>query len=122
MAPDKILLAGIEFYGHLGLTEAEREVGQRYVVDVELSVDLRRAAQSDAIAETVNYAEVYGRVVAIGESRRYRLIEPLADELARVLLEHFPAQAVRVRVKKQPPPIKGIVKYAGVEVYRERQT
>jgi len=120
MDSDRILLGGIEFYGHLGVTAAEREVGQRYLVDVELTLDLRRAATSDSITDTVNYAAVYDTVVEIGESRRYRIIEPLAEEIAQALLDRFPAQEVLVRIKKRPPPIKGIVEYAGVEIQRSR--
>jgi dihydroneopterin aldolase len=117
---DKIILGGIEFYGHTGLTAAEREVGQRFSVDVELSVDLSHPAVTDNIADTVNYALVFSTVVGIGESGTYRLIEPLADEIARALLARFPASEVMVRLKKRPPPIKGIVEYAGVEIHRRR--
>lgn len=119
-AVDKILLGGIEFYGHTGFSAAEREVGQRFVVDLELIVDLSGAAKTDSIADTINYADVYGTVVSIGESRSYHLIEPLAEEIAASLLERFPASEVMVRLKKRPPPINGIVEYAGVEIRRAR--
>jgi len=119
--PDKILLGGIEFYGHIGVSPAEREVGQRFVVDVELVVDLHHAATTDSITDTINYAAVYDTVITIGEGRSYRLVEPLAEEIAQALLKSFPADEVMVRVKKQPPPIKGIVAYAGVEIRRQRR-
>jgi len=120
MTADKIILGGIEFYGHTGLSAAEREVGQRFVVDVE-AVDLKRAAGTDSVSDTVNYAEVYETVVSVGGDRSYRLFERLAEEIAQALLERFPASAVVVRLKKRPPPINGIIDYAGVEIRRARE-
>lgn len=119
-AIDKILLGGIEFYGHVGVSAAEREVGQRFVVDIELAADLAHAAASDNIADTANYALVYDTVVTIGQRSSYRLIEPLAEEIARALLQRFAVNEVMVRLKKRPPPIKGIIEYAGIEIRRTR--
>ncbi len=120
MTHDKIILGGIEFYGHVGVSDAEREVGQRFVVDVELTTSLARAGASDDLADTISYAEVYDVVFSIGESRICALVESLTEEIARVLLDRFPASEVMVRVKKSPPPIAGVVAYAGVEIRRRR--
>ncbi len=117
---DKILLSGAQFAGRHGVTEEERRVAGRYVVDVELSHDLGRAAASDDLADTISYSEVYRAVREIVEGRSFRLVEALAEMIAQTLLTQFPADAVVVRVKKQPPPIAGIVDYAGVEIRRER--
>ncbi len=117
---DRILLAGIELYGHIGVSAAEREVGQRLVIDVELELDLRPAAATDEIGDTVNYAEAYGRIMEIGQNRSCHLLEPLAEEIAQALLASFPASAVMVRVKKRPPPMNGVIDYAGVEIRRSR--
>jgi dihydroneopterin aldolase len=120
MTVDKIILGGIEFYGHTGVSPAEREVGQRFVVDVELTLDLARPAATDNLSDTVSYAEVYGTVVGIGTGRSYQLIERLAAEIAKTLLNRFAVSEVTVRLKKRPPPIDGAIDYAGVEIRRTR--
>ena len=118
---DKIILGGIEFYGYIGVSPAEREVGQRFVVDVELGVDLARAGASDDLADTISYADVYDVVISLGQRRRCLLVETLAEEIAQSILARFAAAAVMVRVKKCPPPISGVIAYAGVEIHRRRR-
>lgn len=119
--PDKILLSGAHFFAHHGVSAEEQRVGGRYVVDVELTYDLTRAGASDNLDHTISYAEVYEVVRAIVEGKSFRLIEALAENIAQTLLQQFPAHAVLVRVKKQPPPIQGIIDFAAVEIFRERK-
>ncbi len=120
MTPDKILLNGAQFFGRHGVSEEERRIGGRYVVDIELTYDLSRAAASDDLDHTISYSEVYRRVREIVEGKSHRLLEALAGTIAQDLLGQFPADAVLVRVKKQPPPMAGIIESAGVEVMRRR--
>ncbi len=117
---DKILLSGAQFFARHGVSAEERRVGGRFVVDVELDYALGRAGGSDNLADTISYSEVYRVVREIVENKSFQLVEALAETIAQTLLARFAATAVRVRVKKQPPPIQGIVDYAGVEIYRER--
>ncbi len=117
---DKILLNGAHFYGRHGVREEERAVGGRYVVDVELTRDLTRAAASDNVADTISYSDVYRAVREIVEGPSFRLLEALAETIAQTLLSRFNAEAVLVRVKKQPPPTAGVIDYAGVEILRRR--
>jgi dihydroneopterin aldolase len=118
---DKILVHGIQFFGYHGVRPEEHVVGGRYVVDVTIEADLRPAAASDDVADTVNYSEVYRTVVEIGQGRQFKLIETLAETIAQAILERFAqVEAVEVRVKKQPPPTAGILEYAGVEIVRRR--
>ena len=117
---DRILLHGAQFFGRHGVTAEEQRVGGRFVVDVELTYDLARAGQSDDLQETISYSDVYRSVHEIVEGQSFRLIEALARAIAQALLARFPAEEVRVRVKKQPPPIAGVVDYAGVEIVRQR--
>ncbi len=117
---DKILLSGAQFFGRHGVSEEERRIAGRYVVDVELFHDLARAAASDNLADTISYSDVYRTVREIVEGRSFRLVEALAETIAQSLLAQFPADVVVVRVNKQPPPIAGIVNSAGVEIRRER--
>jgi dihydroneopterin aldolase len=117
---DKILLQGIQFYGYHGLSEEERAVGGRYGVDVELALDLQAAGRSDNIADTVSYSDVHRLIMEVGQGRSFHLLEALAQAMAEAILECFPVEEVLIRVKKQPPPVAGILDYAGVEIRRER--
>ncbi|MFQ6058085.1 MAG: dihydroneopterin aldolase [Anaerolineae bacterium] len=117
---DRIILQGIQFYGYHGCSEEERRVGGRYVVDVELTCDLRAAGRSDDLTDTIDYSAVYSLVAEMGRSRSFHLIEALAQAMAEAILERFPVEEVLIRVRKQPPPVAGILDYAGVEIRRRR--
>ena len=121
MSQDKIRLEGMVFYGHHGVTPAEREVGQRFVVDLEVERDLSVAGASDNLEDTVNYTQIYRVVKEIVEGPSHNLLESLAHDIAQRVLEQFPIEAVMVGVKKPNPPIKGaVLSGASVEIYRRR--
>ena len=117
---DKILLSGAQFFARHGVSDDERRLGGRYVVDVELHGDLSHAAARDSLSDTISYADVYRTVREIVEDRSFLLIETLAETIAQALLANYAAETVVVRVKKQPPPMDAIVDYAGVEITRQR--
>jgi dihydroneopterin aldolase len=117
---DRILVHGIQFYGHGGVHTEERTIGQRYAVDVEVVLDLSKAGRSDSLADTISYSDIYRVVIEAGESSRFHLIEALAEMIATMILQRFPVGEVMVRVKKLNPPIAGVLDYVGVEVVRRR--
>jgi dihydroneopterin aldolase len=117
---DKLLLEDVRFYGQHGLTKAEQAVGAWFSVDAELALDLAPAAVSDDLAAAVDYGAVARRIVEIGTSQRVNLIERLAGLMAEALLKEFPAQEVRVRVRKLAPPLRGLVGTPAVELTRRR--
>ena len=117
---DKLLLDDVRFYGRHGMTAAEHVVGAWFSVDVELAVDLTAAAVSDELTATVDYGAVARRIVDIGTRERVNLIERLAGLIAEALLREFPAERVRVRVRKLTPPLEGLVGTPGVELVRAR--
>ena len=118
---DKIILEGMAFYGYHGAREEERRLGQRFLVDVELTADLAPAGKSDRLDDTLDYGEAYKVVRAVLEGPSKNLLEALAEEVAGRLLDALPAQAVRVRIKKPGVPIKGaILAHSAVEIYRHR--
>ena len=117
---DKLLLEDVRFYGQHGLTKAERAVGAWFSVDAELALDLTPAAVSDDLATAVDYSAVARRIVEIGTCQRVNLIERLAGLMADALLKEFPAQEVRVRVRKLAPPLQGLVGTPAVELTRRR--
>lgn len=116
--PDTIILAGIQFRGHHGDSEAERTVGGRFEVDLEIGRDCSRAGCSDSLQDTVDYYAVHQRVMQIGQNERHRLVETLAERIAAAVLAEFAADSVTVRARKLMPPLDGIVAYAGVEITR----
>ncbi len=118
---DKIILSGIEVYAHGGVTAAEKEIGQRYRVGVEMSIDLTAAARNDSIADTIHYGEVYETVIAIMRERSFNLLESVTSRIAEVLLQRFALEQVTVRLEKLLPPIDGVVASAAVEISRSRE-
>lgn len=109
---------GMEFYGYHGVMPQERELGQVFVVDVELYLDLRAAGLSDDPQMTVSYADAYEVVHHAVTNQPCKLIESLAERIATRLLEGFPLREVLVRVKKPAAPVAGHFSYMGVEIKR----
>ncbi len=118
---DKICFNRMSFYGYHGVYEAEAKLGQRFYVDLEVSLDLSKAAKSDDLNDTVNYAEIFQLTQQIVEGERYQLVEALAGTLADRLLASFPLEEVKVRVTKPNPPINGHYDSVAVEMVRARK-
>jgi dihydroneopterin aldolase len=111
-------LHGIELHGYHGVLEEEQRDGQRFLYDVELEVGERGA--TDRIEDAVDYRDVAATVREVND-RRFHLLEALAEALADALLERFPADRVRVRVRKpQVEPAGVALDYAAVTVERAR--
>ncbi len=120
MTEDKILLQGMVFYGYHGVNPEERELGQRFVVDLELSKDLSAAGLSDDLTMTVNYASVFKVAREVVEGEPCNLIETVAERVASTLLARFALEAVRVRVRKPWAPVKGsALDWVAAEIYRK---
>lgn len=111
-------LAGLRLDGHHGALEEERETLQPFLYDVELELD---EPASDSLAQTVDYREVVALIREVSESRRFHLLESLAATLADGMLARFPAQSVRVRVRKPHVQLGLPVDYAAATVRRERR-
>ena len=116
---DKIQLDRMVFYGSHGVNPAEKELGQRFVVDLEVQTDLRPAGLSDDLHDTINYSDLYRIVKEIMEGPSRNLLESLAETIAQRILDRFNLDSVRVNVRKPEVPIKGsILSHAAVEVLR----
>jgi dihydroneopterin aldolase len=111
-------LAGVELRGHCGVSDAERLVGQRIVVDVRLVPREAPGVDSDDLAGTVNYSEVTETVRATVEGREHHLIEHLAGVIADELFAAYRLSEVAVRVRKPAPPVSIPVDAAWAEVVR----
>jgi 7,8-dihydroneopterin aldolase/epimerase/oxygenase len=117
---DKIILKNMVFRGRHGVHPAERELGQRFEVDVELSLDLSQAMSSDALTATVDYSQAYAIVREEVEDHQYQLLEALAGAILRRVMADLPVRGVLVRVRKPQVPLSGILAYAAVEIQRQR--
>ena len=103
---DQITITGIHGYGHHGLFENERSNGQDFYVDLILNLDLSQAAQSDAIEDTVNYAEITELTHHEITTDPVNLIEKLAYRIAeRILSSHPKVKAITVTVHKPQAPV-----------------
>ena len=118
---DKICLHGIDVYGYHGVLPAERELGQRFVIDVDLWADCSEAALTDDLSHALDYSKVHGVVIQAVQAQTYHLIEALAGELCRALLQGTSAGSVSVRVEKVQPPIAQFTGTAAVVMKRDRQ-
>ena len=119
--PDRIIMEGMQFYGFHGVNVEERSLGQSYVVDLAVEIDLGVPGRSDRLEDTVSYTYLYRSVQKVLEGESKNLLEATAEDVAGRILEEFPVDAVQVRVKKPRPPIKGsFVENAVVEIYRVR--
>lgn len=118
MGTDKIFLAGMQFYGRHGVFPEEKTMGQKFIVDVELSLDLKKAGLTDDLAHTPNYADIYSLIKNIVTIKSFNLIEALAEAIAQNILTSYQVEQVIVRVKKPHAPISGIFDYMGCEIVR----
>ena len=118
---DHIYLGNMTFEVHIGAGDGEREDEQSIEIDVDMTVDLKPAGESDDLDDTVDYGAVYRLCQQVAEGRPYRLLEALAERLAgEILAVESAVQAVAVTVRKPGVPIDGVLDYAGVRVERSR--
>jgi 7,8-dihydroneopterin aldolase/epimerase/oxygenase len=119
---DRILLEGLIFHGRHGTLPAERELGQPFVVDIELRLDLQPAGLSDDLTHTVDYSEVHRQAKEIVEGPPLSLTETLAERIAGTVLNNFPT-VEEVRVKVAKPNVRlddTVLTSSAIEIVRHR--
>jgi dihydroneopterin aldolase len=114
-----IEISGLSLYTHVGVTAAEREVGQRLLIDLRLDVGECDATVTDRIEDTVDYGQVCETVNLVAHQRNYKTLERLCTAIADRLLEQYEAGAVWVKAAKPEPPLALVVSEVSVEVFRE---
>ncbi|VTS26755.1 dihydroneopterin aldolase [Streptococcus pseudoporcinus] len=118
---DKIRLNGCRFYGYHGALAEEQVLGQVFVIDLELAVDLVSASKTDNLEETVHYGHVFERVKALVESQRFALIERLGGAICEELFQEFPTiEGITISIRKENPPIAGHYDSVGIILERRR--
>jgi dihydroneopterin aldolase len=114
---DLIFVKGLLLHGHHGVMPHESVVGQRFVIDLELRLDLSAAGASDKLTETVSYADVVGEAAKVFTGRRFKLIEAAAQAVGDAILARFPrVEEVRVTLHKPHAPISAIFDDVGVSI------
>jgi dihydroneopterin aldolase len=118
---DKIHVNRMEFYGYHGVFSEETRLGQRFAVDLSVSIDLKKAGETDELEYSVNYADLYQVCKDIVEGQPYKLVEAVAEGIAANILTGFPLiSEVTVTVIKPDPPIPGHYRSVAVEITRRR--
>jgi len=120
MASVDVEIRGLSIFTHHGVTEAERETGQRLELDVSFDVPDCDAVLTDRLEDTVDYAEACDVVVLAATERSYKTLERLCHVIADRLMERFACESVRVRAAKPEPPLPLAVEQVAVEVVHER--
>jgi dihydroneopterin aldolase len=117
---DTLVLRGLRARGYHGVLPEEREHGQVFVVDVTLTFDAKPAAQTDNLAQTIDYADLSHRVVAVITGEPVDLIETLADRLVACCLDDSRVGRVEVTVHKPDAPIGVDFDDVAVTLVRDR--
>ena len=122
-APESVTIeiTGLSLYTHHGVSEAEREVGQRLVVDVRLDMGECDATATDSIEDTIDYVQVCQLIALVAQQRSHSTLERLCSTIANRLLSDYELEAVWVKASKPEPPIALSVEEVSVEVWREAE-
>jgi dihydroneopterin aldolase len=114
-----IEISGLSLFTHVGVTAAEREVGQRLLLDIRIDVGDCDATITDRIEDTIDYGQVCEAANLVAQQRSYKTLERLCTAIADRLLERYEAVAVWVKAAKPEPPLPLPVAEVSVEVWRE---
>ena len=114
-----IEIVGLSLYTFHGVSDAEREVGQRLVFDIRFDVGEVDALVTDRVEDTVDYGKVCEEIALVAQQRSYKTLERLCAVVAERLADKFGAESVSVKAAKPEPPIALPVEEVSVEVWRE---
>jgi len=114
-----IEVSGLSLYTHVGVTEAEREVGQRLLVDLRMDVGECDATVTDRLEDTTDYSDASQQANLVAQQRTYRTLERLCAAIADRLLDQYELRAVWVKATKPEPPMALPVSEVSVELWRQ---
>ena len=118
---DTIFIKGVVVHARHGVMKHETEVGQRFVIDLELYADLSESSRSDRLSDTISYSNVVETATDAFKNANYKLLERAAGAVADAILSSFPRlRAVKVTVHKPHAPIAAIFEDVGVVLTRNR--
>lgn len=117
---DRLKLTGIEVFAHHGVLPEEKQIGQRFVIDLDVEVRLDPAGKSDNLSDTIDYAGLAKSVHQLVASARWNLIEKVAEQTAKLVLSLPLVEAVKVTVHKPEAPIQVDFEDVSVTVTRRK--
>lgn len=110
------------FYAYHGVFKHEQNIGGKFEADVEIYTDFSRAEEIDNLKQTIDYESVYNIIAHLAMSQKFYLIESLALKIVHKIFGEFAnAKKVNVKVRKNNPPIGGVVDSVEVEVSQARE-
>lgn len=116
-----ILLKEIRCYAYHGVAPQENLIGNEYIIDLKLKVDISKAVRTDEVGDTVNYAEVY-QVIKEEMAVPSKLLEHVSGRIIQKLLDRFPSiEGIEFRLSKRNPPMGADIESAGIELYCSRK-
>ena len=116
-----ILLKEIRCYAYHGVAPQENLIGNEYIIDLKLKVDINKAAQTDEVADTVNYAEVH-QVIMAEMAVPSKFLEHVGGQIIEKLFQQFPAlEEIELHLSKRNPPMGADVESAGIELHCSRK-
>lgn len=115
-----IRLKNMLFYGYHGVSKSEKHLGGKFEVDVEMTVSLKKACQTDDLKYTIDYESIYHTVDKCVNEKKYYLIEALADSIAKQILTGYGVDKIKIRVRKPHAPVRGVLDTVEVELEREK--
>ncbi len=117
---DKVIIKDMQVYAYHGALPEENVLGQNFFISLEMRLPLKEVGMTDDLTRGVSYAEVYERVEKLARENTFKLIETLAERTAKLVVEEFPVEGVKVTVRKPQAPIPGQFDYVAVEIERSR--
>lgn len=116
-----IFLKDIHCYAYHGVAPQESLIGNEYIINLKLKVDISQAAETDEVTDTVSYAEVH-EVVKTEMSSPSKLLEHVCNRIVRELFTRFPLiEEVKISLSKRNPPMGADIDSAGVELHCSRK-
>jgi dihydroneopterin aldolase len=117
-----IRLKKVSFYAYHGVFQQEKDMGGKFEADIDIYTDFSHAALKDKLGSTIDYEKVYKTIIGISESKKYFLIETLAVKVVDEIFSGFPSiQQIAIRIRKNNPPIGGLVDSVEVEVVKTKE-
>jgi len=118
MSDGRIRINNMTFHAYHGVWDEEREIGQRFEVDLDLKIDTSKAAETDKLTDTVDLYAAFETVEKVLSSGKFRLIETMAEKIAQAIFKKFAVKEAIVRVRKPHAPIRGIQDGIEIEIVR----
>ncbi len=106
MTTDRVFIEDLRIQTVIGIFDWEREITQTISMDLQMAFDITRAATSDDISDTLDYKAVSKRLIQFVEASEFQLVESLAEQCARIVLDEFPVSWLQLKLSK-PGAVRG---------------